>query len=227
MYLIHGVDVAREQRMIKEFEDGGIDISGVQWIRHPNKDELNREFIDRIVSWLPHHLNPWEYRPDFIPKGIVSCTYKHYLGLKDIVENKYEYGIIMEDNLEFVKGVNVNDRINTYISQLNSKYPDWDILFDYDYGFNANDTVPTEPYVYVYPRATTFSGNKWLGGAKMARFYIVKYNSAVKLYNNYLPFNCAPDMWMNFLFRKLNMKVFWAEPSIVRPWKHDSTAYNS
>ena len=43
-------------------------------------------------------------------------------------------------------------------------------------------------------------------------------------YEHYLPFNNAPDWWMNDLFRKLNIKSFWADPPAVDIWKHSSTA---
>jgi hypothetical protein len=32
---------------------------------------------------------------------------------------------------------------------------------------------------------------------------------------NYIPFNNSPDWWMNDLFRKLNIKSFWVEPTNV------------
>lgn len=223
MYLIHGVDKSREPRMINEFLKAGIDLSGVQWIRHPNKDELSDNLINAIILNDPTSpIKPWSYRINNIPKGIVSCTYKHYLALKDIVENRIQYGLIMEDNMQFINGINIPERVKLYIDQLNTYYPDWDVLFDLKNG------PPSEyntyfPDRHVYPRRHTHN-NLWHGGARCASFYIVNYNSALKLYNNYIPFNTAPDAWMCDLFRKLDMKIFWAEPNAVEPWQHVSTA---
>ena len=36
------------------------------------------------------------------------------------------------------------------------------------------------------------------------QFYMVNLKAA-KLYENFLPFNHAPDMWMNELFRKIGI----------------------
>ena len=38
--------------------------------------------------------------------GELGCGLSHLWCLKDIVENKYEYSIIMEDNMQFVNGIN-------------------------------------------------------------------------------------------------------------------------
>ena len=37
------------------------------------------------------------------------------------------------------------------------------------------------------------------GASRSAQFYYLNYQTAKKLYENYLPFNHAPDMWMNEL----------------------------
>ena len=55
-------------------------------------------------------------------------------------------------------------------------------------------------------------------------FYLLNLGCAKKLYDNYIPFNNAPDWYMNDLFRKLNIKCFWSEPSVVKVWEHISTA---
>jgi len=220
-YLIHGPDSSREQRMITEFNLANMDLSGITWLRYPNKNEIDVDFINKCVS-SRSNLLPWEYKIEDIPRGVVSCTYKHYLALKDIVENKYDYGIIMEDNFQFIKGINIPERINIYINQLNKYYPEWDILFDLKNGPPSDYNTYTDD-IYVYPRKHTHE-NPWHGGARCASFYIVTYNCALKLYNNYLPFNSAPDAWMCDLFRKLDIKCFWAEPNVVEPWPHTSTA---
>ena len=223
MYLIHGVDSSREPRMINEFKIAGIDSSNLEWIRHPNKNEITDDLINSIVLNDPTSaIMPWSYMINFIPKGIVSCTYKHYLALKNIVENKIPYGLIMEDNMQFISGINIPERINLYIEELNKYYPDWDVLFDLKSGPPSEyNTYLSDRY--VYPRRHTHN-NPWHGGARCASFYIVNYNSALKLYNNYIPFNTAPDAWMCDLFRKLDMKIFWAEPNAVEQWQHVSTA---
>jgi GR25 family glycosyltransferase involved in LPS biosynthesis len=224
MYLIHGIDPSREPRMIYEFIKAGIDTSAVQWIRHPNKDEITYQFLNTYIMKTPSYIAT-QYipgGPNSISRGVASCTYKHYLALEDIVKNKYEYSIIMEDNMQFVNGINIPERVNLYIEQLNTFYPDWDVLFDMSSDTRSDYHTYTADRV-VYPRKLVYD-NPWHGGSRCARFYLLRYKCAEALYNNYIPFNSPPDMWMNDLFRRLDMKVFWAEPNAVEDWHHSSTA---
>ena len=36
-----------------------------------------------------------------LKRGQISCTYKHYLCLKDMIEKQREYAVIMEDDVNF------------------------------------------------------------------------------------------------------------------------------
>ena len=117
-YLIHGLDKNREKIMMNEFKKWEFDLNKITWILHPNKNEITDEFIDSIIIKEPSYSSGV-----FIPptrtknaKGLVCCTYKHYLALKDIVENNYEYGVIIEDNICF-KG-KIPELINVYIKHI-------------------------------------------------------------------------------------------------------------
>lgn len=219
-YLIHGIDKTREQRMINEFLSAGIDLSWVKWIRYPNKDEISDELYNQIVEKIPSYSCGNYVHGSSVGRGVASCSYKHYLALKDIVENNYEYGVIMEDNMQFIKGVNIPGRLKIYIQELNTYYPEWDILFDLKYGTNEYTLIPGR---YVYPKLNEINqfGH---GGTRCAQFYLITQKCAKKLYENYLPFNNAPDWWMNDLFRKLDILSFWADPPAVDIWEHTSTA---
>lgn len=222
-YLIHGVDKSRGPRMISEFEKWGVDNKCVKWMLHPNKDEIDENFRKNVLMQNKSYSCGTEYLPDCpnIGNGKVSCTYKHYLCLKDMVENQYDYGVIMEDN-QFFCG-NIPDTINMYISQLNELYPDWDIIFDTNWASYSNiDENTVAEGVYVYPKSNSI-GKYVHGGTRLAQFYILNQKCAKKLYENYIPFNNAPDWWMNDLFRKLNINSFWSEPSISHVFPHVST----
>jgi len=220
-HLIHGVDKVRGPRMIEEFKNANIPNNDVYWVLSHNKDVLSDEFCNSIVS-QEITLSCGKYTYPGCPhlrKGQISCTYKHYLALKNIVENGYEYAVIMEDNI-FFKG-DVSKRISEYITELNTNYPDWDILFDSDWATYKESEISTNRF--VYPKSNDMN-NYTLGGTRCAHFYLLTQRCAQKLYENYLPFNHAPDFWMNDLFRNLNIKSFWAEPSIVGLFPHVSTA---
>ena len=219
-YLIHGVDSSRKVRMLNEFNQANIDNDAVVWINHPNKNEISDELYKKIVIQQPSYSCGVYVHPNTMRPGVVSCCYKHYLALQNIVENDQEYAVIMEDNMQFVKNINIPARLQIYIDELNHDYPDWDLLFDLNYG--ESDHI-VKPGHYVYPKNIAISRLNH-GGTRCAQFYLIRLKCAKLLYANYLPFNNAPDWWMNDLFRKLNIKCFWADPPAVDIWHHTSTA---
>lgn len=200
-YLIHALDYSRKYFMENQFQQFGI--TNVKWINYPNKSD---DLPDVCSSNLP--------------KGMISCTYKHYLALKDIVENGYDYAVIMEDNIEF-RG-NVPEALSRYLKDLPS---DWDCVFDSDYyKFKYIESDTTNVSVYKKSNNITAQCN---GSSKGAHFIFLNQKAAKKLYDNFLPFSNSSDHHYNELFRKLDMIVYWAEEpnvhKINRPssWKRD------
>lgn len=222
-YIIHNLAENRKNHMDESLKKSKINVEDVKWVLHPNKDEIDDRFILQHVSpGISYTCGIPVEAQKTLRKGLVSCTYKHYLALKDIVENNYEYAVIMEDNM--LLGENVPDRLNLYIKQLNEMYPDWDIIFDNGwhpepYKYNEGEIKDN---IYVYPKSNEITQHCH-GGTKCACFYLLRLKCAKKLYENYLPFNNAPDWWLNDLFRKLDIKSFWAEPSNVFFWSHISS----
>jgi len=222
-YLIHGIDKERGPRMIKEFNKWNLDNKNVKWILEPNKDDIDENFRKKVVIQYESNNYGINFSPGcpHIGNGAVSCTYKHYLCLKDIIDNNYDYGVIMEDN-QFFCG-NIQEHVELYIKQLNNMYPYWDIIFDTKYiSYKRIYEEEIKEGIYVYPKSNEVS--KYChGGTRLAQFYIVTNKCAKNLYENYLPFNNPPDHWMNYLFKKLEIKSFWAEPSISNVYPHTST----
>ena len=222
-YLIHNGDENRKTRMIEAFKKGNIDLNDVIWLIKPTKDDINYEFvINNVIPGISYTCNTPIDAQNTIGKGLMCCTYKHYLALKKIVESNEPYGVILEDNIDLSE--NMPSKLDIYIKQLNELYPDWDIIFDTEW---QNPPVryregEIKKDIYVYPKTNEIT-NFCHGGTKCAQFYLLTLECAKKLYENYIPFNNAPDWWMNDLFRKLNIKSFWAEPSNVLYWKHTSS----
>jgi GR25 family glycosyltransferase involved in LPS biosynthesis len=221
-YLIHNLDINRKKVMLEEFKKWEFDLNNIKWIEHPNKDEIDDELLNKLIIQEPSYSSSILVYPDRLKqnKGLVSCTYKHYLCLKDIIENNYDYGVIIEDNICF-KG-KIPQLIDLYIKQLNELYGEWDILFDGSWTNYIEQ--PTTPNIFVYPKTNEIT-QQCHGGTKAATFYLVKKECAKKLIEHYIPFNNSPDWWMNDLFRKLNIKSFWVEPTFVCVHKnHKSTS---
>jgi GR25 family glycosyltransferase involved in LPS biosynthesis len=211
--------------MSEEFKKWNLDNKNVKWILEPNKDNIDENFRKQIVIQHESTCCGINFSPGcpHIGNGTVSCTYKHYLCLKDIVENNYDYGVIMEDN-QFFCG-DIQHHVNLYITQLNELYTDnWDIIFDTKWlSYKNIEEETVKDGIFVYPKSNEI-GKYVHGGTRLAQFYIINNKCAKKLFENYIPFNNAPDWWMNDLFRKLNIKSFWSEPSISDVFPHISTA---
>lgn len=191
-YLVHGIDPIRKPFMETQFEKFGIPTKDVKWITSPNK-----------YDYIPAEICT---KPD-LPKGHIACTYKHYLILKDIVENQYPLAVIMEDNIEFRS--NVPDAIHRYLKELPEG---WDCVFDSDYlGMKFGGEIGSDCSIYK------------TGTSKGAHFILLNLESATKLYNNFLPFHEGSDHMYNYLFQKLEMNVYWAEPPNVHKIQREST----
>ena len=189
-YLIHNTDISRKNRMIEQFQKWGFNMNKIKWINHPNKDEISDELIDSLIIKEPSYscgilIDPNRTRN---LKGLVCCTYKHYLALKDIVDNNYDYGVIIEDNITFKDSIPF--LINKYIKQLNTYYNNWDILFDSYWGNYSEGEV--RPDILVYPKSNEIKSNSH-GGTRTAVFYLIKRECAKKLIDHYIPFNNSPD----------------------------------
>ena len=222
-YLIHGIDKSRGPRMLDEFKKWGLDNNNVVWVLDPNKDKINTEMRKELLIQKSSFSCGVAFQAGCpnIGNGVVSCSLKHFLCLKDIVENNYEYGVIMEDNQFFCD--NIPKTVDKYITQLNEIYPEWDILFDTKWKSVQSLGVEVVDNIYVYPKTNEISEHGH-GGTRLAQFYVITNKCARKLYENYIPFNNAPDWWMNDLFRLLNINSYWSEPSISAVFPHVSTA---
>ena len=188
--------------MENQFRSYGILEEDVTWITYPNKED---PMPQNICS------NP------NLTKGQIACTYKHYLALQDIVTKEHELAIILEDNIEF-KG-SVSSTIEKYLKDLPE---DWNALFDSDFlGFNyIEGEVNSNCSVYLKSNNQT---NQCHGSSKGAHFILLNLKTAKLLYDNFLPFDNVTDHYYNSLFRKLNMNVYWAEPSNVHKINRPST----
>lgn len=208
-YLIHNLEEYRKNHMFMLFKKYDVDIENLKIIEHPNKHELTYKLKKEIVFKNPL------FR---IRDGWISCSYKHYLAIEDIVNNKYPYSVIMEDNIgDFYE--NVPLRLEKYLAELPK---DWGIVFDSswsDYRILGEETVVENRLTYLKSHNITknMEGKIICGGAtRAAQFYFLNYKTAKKMKDLFLPFNHSADIWMNEVLKKGKIKTFWSEPSLVK-----------
>lgn len=217
-YIISGIDLEREPYLKKEFEKWGLDEKNITWIKGNNKDDLSDEFINSICC-----------NSNNLKRGGIACTYKHYLSLKDIVVNKREYAVIMEDDINF--NDYISKRIEKYISELNKYYSDWNVLFDGDIntyygniGKYSESTIISNKFIYPKTNLDLSKKGGLAGSTRGCNYYLINLKTAKILYNNFLPFNNIVDHYYNTLFRKFNFKVYWSLPPFVHKIRRKSTA---
>lgn len=218
-FLIHGGDSQRRSIMEEEFRRWNF--PHVQWITGNNAGELSEELIDRIVMQSPSLTNGIPVNPSrmLLRKGLISCTYKHYLALQQISNDlTNDYGVIMEDNIVFTD--HIAHLVPIYINQLNAVYGQgqWDIAFNFwtPHPWSQYREQPIQPHLLVYPKSNELNPLGPHGGTKSANFYMITRECAKQLVAHYIPFNNAPDWWMNDMFRKIGIRSFWVEPANVR-----------
>lgn len=214
-YLINGVDRTRDDFMKKEFDKVNIPQDEVIWIKSHNKTELTKEFIEK---------NSIKPQPPFqkIKLGQLSCTYKHYLALKHIVENNIDIGVIMEDNIEF-RSESTSDFPKTLKEYLNLLPEDWDLLFEsdtLDYKNIGEGRPISNKKIYKKKNEIT---NYCRGATNAANCYIIPLKTAKLFYKEYLPISLIVDHYMNDLIRKHNLNVYWAYPPVVHRLRRRST----
>lgn len=207
-YLIHNLEEYRKKHMFMLFDKYEVDINNLKIIDHPNKDELTYKMKKELVFKNPQHN---------IRDGWISCSYKHYLAIEDIVNNNYPYGVIMEDNIgDFFEKVPI--RLNKYLNELPL---DWGVVFDsswLDYKILGEQKVSNSKLTYLKSHNITRNNEGkvicW-GATRAAQFYFLNLEAAKKMKELFIPFNHSADMWMNEVLRKGNINTYWSEPSLV------------
>lgn len=216
-YVIHNLEASRKQNMLALFSKYNIDQKDVTFINHPNKNELTFEIKKKAVQ-----------KKAGIKDGWISCSYKHFLAIEQIVRKQHEYAVVMEDNIGgFYE--DVPTRLNKYLNELPD---DWDILFDSVWGdYSSMGEEMVQDSKLVYKKDNNFTKNSEgkiisHGGTRAAQFYLINKRSAQIIYENFLPFNHSADMWMNDILRKNNLNSYWSEPSLVTSKFNSKTSTN-
>ena len=233
-----GVDDSRKDFLLEQFKKFNLNENDITWMEGNNKNDLTDELIKSI------YVHNKEIDENTLKKGRISCTYKHYLSLKDIIEKKRDYAVIMEDDVSFNN--DIQDSLNKIINDANKNYPTWDLIFDGDINHSWGccayyyDESKVYSNKFVYPKNDLIRKhyNSYKinyehldnptygvihGATRGANYYIVNQKSAKVLYENFLPFDNIIDHYYNVLIRKLQLNVFWSEPPFVHKMRRKST----
>lgn len=193
-----------------------------EFVLNFDKEELteyDKAIFDFTSVWTNRTL--WESNASLI------C--KHIEAYRRISQQQLDFGHIIEDDV--ILSTHFKESSLSYISQLPE---DWDILFFGD-GYKGNMHVPQkvvdELGGNVFLKGLQGNGikdrdvNGWpvCGGAsRCSDNYVISRNCVEKILdyesdircNKRRKINRPSDLWMNNLFRDLNLKIFWGEPCL-------------
>lgn len=190
--------VERKKSILKQFANAGL--TNFDFVSNHGKDTLTE-----IEKSKFRNLNDAE----------ISLTLHHFECYK-IISEKYDYGIIFEDDV--ILGDDFKNKIENYIYNLPD---DWDMLF---FGEGIGVHIPHFrlcPGVNIYKKSTELH-NKNPGGingsSRCTDSYIVSKKCAqqiIQVINRLQIINLPTDHLLNKLNYLNKFNIYWAEPTIT------------
>jgi GR25 family glycosyltransferase involved in LPS biosynthesis len=190
-----------------------------EFIEEYDKDDFTKEIVDQFYKadkdMFEHKIetafNPpeWDLRENWfrvLNDAEISCTIKHICALKKVSEQEDDFCLVVEDDI-LPSFENPFDKIDLIIEQAPK---DWDAIFlgqgcGYDFISSKIDNLKqiSDNLFYVPPPSTN-----------CAEAYLIKKDTAKKIYESIIPFQLVSDWELAYQFYKLNMNVYWSLPSL-------------
>ena len=134
--------------------------------------------------------------------GEVSCAIKHILALEKIANQEEEYGLILEDD-----AIPIDNDFSDKISKLVNTAPDnWDSIWvGVGVGISfrnqkLKESLLVNERLAKVPHPST----------NCSEAYLLKKESARRIYESIIPFQLAYDWELAYQFYKLDMNVYWS-----------------
>lgn len=142
-----------------------------------------------------------------------SLSIKHYHVYKEISE-KYDQALVFEDDI--VLDTHFSSKFNTMMSQLPKEY---DMLFIGN-GCNLHiDANQIKPGQFVYEKNVEHVTGKTHGASRCTDSYVISKKGAQTLCDyaerSQELIDLPIDWWLNDAARDNQLKMYWAEPTIV------------
>lgn len=143
----------------------------------------------------------------FTPNNILGCTISHILLAKEIVKNKHDYTLILEDDCYAFNFETLEQDINNIINKFNNFNKNWDIINLHTDGILQTNNI----YINCFSGSTAAYIISLKGAKKLANYYAY-HNIDVFTSNN-----------SNFLKYKTSNNLFWTDEnsSILRNNKNN------
>lgn len=210
-FIIHYTKL-KERKDFIDYQLKDVDIN-FEYITNFDKDLLTNKIIDEYYEKCPKSYhektkNLWS-RQDSRYKELnlseISCNLKHIEALKK-ASLLDESSLIIEDDCCFVDGY--SEKIKNIKSELPE---DWDVVF---LGSGCGDwfqKIKIKSFIDI--GNCIYKANH--PASNCTECFLIKPESAEKIYNNIKPFNLIIDWELSYIFYKLDMNIYWVYPSIA------------
>lgn len=187
-----------DYKFIESFDKEEISESELQYYYEPNKDKFDQKISP---LWDSNH-----HKFRTLNDAEISCTIKHIIALNEVSKNEEEYSLILEDD-----AIPTEENFQEKVESLIEKAPDdWDSIFigagcgiDFMNQKLKDSYLINDKFVKVPPPSTN-----------CAEAYLIKKESAKKIYESIIPFQLVSDWELAYQFYKLNMNVYWYIPPL-------------
>jgi glycosyl transferase family 25 len=191
IYVLHYY-LLTERRIHLESEIDRHKFTDVEWIINYSNDEYTKDKLKYFTPTLP-------------PK-IHALSLMHFNVYRSMINNNIQNALIFEDDVILCDDFQA--KLDKYMTQLPNG---WDFVFIGD-GCKLH-IKKTEANKYIYPHHLSRCTDSYLISLKAAKSII---NYVDQVMQGYKPIiHTAIDHWMNFIFKELNMSVYWAEPTLI------------
>jgi len=193
IYICHWDKLSeRKDILVKKLNDLNMS-NKITWISDYDKRNWNIDDIKKDYPMIFEN-NPQGRKLKY---SEVSIALKHMKIIKEVLKNKYENVLILEDDVEFE--TDFVNKFNNYFSQLPK---DYDMCY---IGSCCGLHTTMIPGKNVYKMNTS----------RCAHAYLMSRNFCEKIIDEIKNINDGVDWYYNVLIDKYNLNNYWFEPSIV------------
>jgi glycosyl transferase family 25 len=209
IYIIHYTKLhLRKEKIIdilknKNFNYEFIEEYDKEFVVNNTYYSINKNTFEQKIKNL-WNINDHKFR--ILNDAEISCTIKHILAIEKISKQNEDCGLILEDDV-----LPVDNSFAVDIQNIIKNAPsDWDAIF---IGSGCGYEFINEKIKNISLQNKNFAKIKH-PATNCAEAYILKKDTAKKIYESIIPFNLVSDWELAYQFYKLNMNVYWFIPAL-------------
>jgi GR25 family glycosyltransferase involved in LPS biosynthesis len=225
VYIIHYTKLKdRKENILSMLKNTDYDF---EFIENLDQEEITKKDFEKYYfpqkEKFEEKIKPlWDinvHKFRYLNNAEISCTMKHILALEKISNQDEEIGMILEDD-----AISIEENFQEKIESLIDNAPeDWDSIFmgagcgiDFMNEKLKNSELLNGNFAKVSHPCTN-----------CAEAYLIKKESAKRIYESIIPFQLVSDWELAYQFYKLNMNVYWSIPPFFyqgsKSGQYDST----